>query len=299
MGKVVFVRFYYLLIAGISPFIVYFFPSMMAYLIDWSIKEHRLPRRSNRLVAGKNVLEDFSVFNFDACTFDEVNLVMRGEGLNKGLDRSLPTFFVNPYIHNLKNFEQPWFCTSDRLVLDAYFGNPETQFHKRFFHGEYYNALFNMPLANWNQDLALLDSQKDSLLKARDAMLQARFGKKRKQFQSQLVLHKYRGCNVQVGSGILAVIGLLERSRKVNVYGWDGFIDDNLPSGYVACIWSMWRTFFDFHPGSRFAAIMINWHYAYRLLNELPVDRLNVSGRVNQLKDKHSLFEKISKVFYR
>ena len=38
--------------------------------------------------------------------------------------------------------------------------------------------------------------------------------------------HKYDGYNIQIGSGIISVISLLNLS-KVNVYGWDAFVNKN------------------------------------------------------------------------
>ena len=98
-----------------------------------------------------------------------------------------------------------------------------------------------------------------------------------------LCAHQYKGENIQIGSGILCVMAMLKLSNKVNVYGWDAFLDNEFPKGFWSQTMKLWSNFNDFHPGSRFSAIVLNWIFAYRLINEFDLNRLIVHGKVSKI----------------
>ena len=95
--------------------------------------------------------------------------------------------------------------------------------------------------------------------------------------------HRFKGYNIQIGSGILSIISLLHLSKKVNVYGWDGFLNYNFPNSFYRQSYKLWSSFSDFHPISRFSAIVFNWIYAHRLINHFKSDRLFVQGQLNHI----------------
>ena len=92
---------------------------------------------------------------------------------------------------------------------------------------------------------------------------------------------------------------MLNISKKVNVYGWDAFLNDDFPRGFWSQTMRLWSNFNEFHPGSRFAAIVLNWIYAYRLINEFDSKRLTVNGNVRRISKLNWVEKYLFKIIYK
>lgn len=289
---------YFTVLKLLTPLFILLFPSYISTFLDFGRQNRRLPKRNERITKKDNVLDEFDFFNFDTPQFEEVNIVMRGS-LEKINDPHLPTFFINSYKTIPVQFTNVFSVTADRLIFKAMMGDPENDFYKRFTQN--YKKIYVMPLINLVNKLKESNSYIENKPKQFREIIE-----KHKQdidykgeFNSVLCVHPFKGANIQVGSGILSVIAMLKLSKKVNIYGWDAFLDDEFPRGFWSQTMKLWSDFEEFHPGSRFAAIVLNWIYAYRLINEFDSTRLTVHGRVNEVAKLRWIKKYLFKVIYK
>lgn len=285
---------YFYILKLITPFLLIFSPELLSWLTHFNSRIRRLPSLKERISKEKNPLDEFIFYDDSKKKFDEVNIVMRGENF-ENLNSSLPTFFINTYSEK-KNFPNRYYATTDRLMFRAMMGKPENQFLERFNYDDPDKKFFYFmpkgPLVKENE------LHNTSINKA---IINEKFKNIKKKLSYKLdynlcvCSHKYDGYNIQIGSGIISVISLLNLSKKVNVYGWDAFVNKKLPKSFLQQSYKLWSPFDDFQPLSRFSAIVLNWIYAHRLINYFSTDRLIVYGRVNEV----SRLEWVEKYLYK
>jgi dTDP-4-dehydrorhamnose reductase len=291
---------YFMLVKILTPFLILTIPSFISWFLDFGKKHRRLPARQDRIKKKENVLDEFIFFNYDSLQFDEVNICMRGS-IDNVKNPNLPTFFINPYKSIPSIFKDKYYVTSDRLIFKAIMGYPDNNFYKRFNKNIDGKTMYVMPYGEWLKNSNLEDcSDENKELKLKEVVKSHKdtMGYDGKYF-STICAHKYKGGNIQIGSGILCVLSTLQLSKKVNVYGWDAFLDDDMPNGFIRQTMKLWSKFDDFHPGSRFSAIVLNWIYAYRLINEFDSTRLTVHGRVNEVSKLRWIKKYLFKVIYK
>ena len=297
--KPIFLLYFYSL-KILMPLLILFFPSYISTFLDLSRRNRRLPKKNERITKKDNVLDEFDFFNFDTPHFEEINIVMRGEP-NRIKDASLPTFFVNSYKPLSSKFINPYCVTSDRLIFKAMMGKPENEFYKRFTLNNKHKKLYVMPLITLVSKLKKNNYSAKEYSKKFEELVQ----KYKKdigfdgKYNSLICIHPFKGTNIQIGSGILCVIAMLKISKKVNVYGWDAFLNDDFPKGFWSQTMKLWSNFNEFHPGSRFAAIVLNWIYAYRLINEFDSKRLTVNGNVRKISKLDWVEKYLFKIIYK
>jgi hypothetical protein len=223
---------------------------------------------------------------------------MRGDHSKDNIDTNLPTFFVNPKDINTDLYKNPWLCTSDLVHLQAMLGQINNKFSGRYNFTSPIPIIYNAPRAKWNKNLNMQMN-----LSAIDKKLKNRVYNETeytgKNFYANLMLHRFDGPNIQIGSGVLSILCLLQRSNKVNVYGWDCYLDGDLPTSYRLQVYKLWTTFVADHPGSRFASCLCDWLYAYRFMSEITKERLVIYGRINKVSKLNWIKSKLFRVFYK
>jgi len=291
---------YFFILKALSPFLILIAPSFISWFFDFGRRHRRLPSRQERIEKKESILDEFVFFNYDSPQFEEVNIVLRGDA-NDVKNIGLPTFFINPHDSiPIVDYDR-YYVTSDRLIFKAMMGFPDSDFYKRFDRGFSDTNVYVMPYGLWLKEFILEGSlKKKQLLKLKDLV------ESRKDilgfnhnYISIVCGHRYQGENIQIGSGILCIISMLKLSRKVNVYGWDSFLEDKMPKSFFGQTMKLWSNFDDFHPGSRFSASVLNWIYAYRLINEFDRSRLVVHGKVRQVAQFRWVEKYLFKVIYK
>jgi dTDP-4-dehydrorhamnose reductase len=291
---------HFVLVKALTPFLILTVPSFISWFLDFGSKYRRLPGRHERIKKKESVLDEFNFFNYDSIQYDEVNICMKGESENV-MNFDLPTFFVNPHKRTLDKFKDRYYVTSDRLIFKAMMGYPDNNFYKRYNRSVDDKIMFIMPhnplLSSYylndhpkeNSELELkriVERHKDSISYSGRQL-------------TAICSHKYKGSNIQIGSGILCILSMLQLSKKVNVYGWDAFIDGDMPNGFIGQTMKLWSKFHVAHPGSRFSAIVFNWIYSYRLINEFDSNRLTVHGKVDKVSKLKWIKKHLFKVIYK
>jgi hypothetical protein len=279
--KIKLLYFYFLKFT--TPVFLVISPELLCWLTHFNSRVRRLPNLNDRIIKETNPLNEFIFYSEDINKFEEVNIVMRGKNF-ENFDSSLPTFFINTR-ETKKNFSDDYYyATSDRTYFDAMIGKPMSKDLEIFNYNDkskkiYYFMSLGSGIQNLNLDNPLLKNEL-SFNKLKD--LKNSIGKNLN-FKLCVCSHRFKGYNIQIGSGILSIISLLHLSKKVNVYGWDGFLNYNFPNSFYRQSYKLWSSFSDFHPISRFSAIVFNWIYAHRLINHFKSDRLFVQGQLNHI----------------
>ena len=291
-------RLYFYFLRFISPFLIILSPEILSWLTHFNSKYRRLPSVQDRIKMKINPLDEFVFYSENKNKFNEVNIIMRGE-YYENIDTSIPTFFINTY-SSKKNFPNHYYATTDRLMFKAMMGEPENKFLECFNYDDT-NKLFYyfMPIGPLVENLELNKNNLDYKM----SLKKINSIKKSLNYQSSYSLcvcsHIYKGHNIQIGSGIISVISLLNISDKVNVYGWDSFLKDEMPNNYYKQSQKLWSDFSEFQPISRFAAIVLNWIYAHRLINYFPSSRLVVHGKVSKVSKLDWVEKYLYKIIYK
>lgn len=289
---------YSYLIKLLTPFLIIMSPSFLSWLTHFNSNLRRFPTFKDRIKKTKNPLDEFIFYSESNKRFDEVNMVMRGQYSEK-INKELPTFFIN-INQPQKDFPIRYYSSSDRLKFKAMMGDPERiedqcldydDKEKKFY---YFIAI--SPL------IEKLNLNKENLspdFVARKITELKKILNFKPDYKLCVCCHKFNGLNIQVGSGILALISILNISKKVNVYGWDSFLNEDLKNSFFQQTFKLWSPFKDHQPVSRFAANVFNWIYAHRLINYFTTDRLIVHGRVRKVANLEWIEKRLYKMVYK
>lgn len=290
---------YFYFLKFFTPIFLIISPEFLCWLTHFNSKVRRLPNLNDRIIQETNPLNEFIFYSEVVNKFEEVNIVMRGKNF-ENLDTSLPTFFINTRQAKKKLYDNHYYATSDRTYFDAMMGRPKSKDLEIFNYNDKFKKIYYfMSLGSGIQNLGLdkpsLNNEL-SLKKLKD--LKSSIGKDLN-FRLCVCSHRFKGYNIQIGSGILSIISLMHLSKKVNVYGWDGFLSDNFPNSFYRQSYKLWSSFSEFHPISRFSAIVFNWIYAYRLINYFKSDRLIVHGQLNSIAKLKWVEKYLYKMIYK
>ncbi len=99
------------------------------------------------------------------------------------------------------------------------------------------------------------------------------------------------------GSFLPAICALSYFAEKINVYGWDFYLDESVEN------MSYWKLFFKmykykadvYRSKNHFESALINFYYAYQL-SKLP--NINIHSYMGKLDRHHKLIEKIERVLF-
>ena len=102
-----------------------------------------------------------------------------------------------------------------------------------------------------------------------------------------------------IGSAVTAIFFLGNHSKKVNVYGWDHYLDDEVEKlNYFQALYNMafkapsgpWDKRFKFV----FAEAIWNWFYASRLEGDR---KYKIFSNLSNISKQRSILKKINRIF--
>jgi len=260
------------------PRLAYFFSS-----------RRELPDKKQRFPKSFNPLDDFKLHTDMSDTFpymEEISIVMRGRSFDRKLLPSLkrPIFLQN-WVDEPRIIEDVpqikgkdiYYISADQRVISLMNEKGQVPITKVGY------IWFDDKGEIVKDDLVLRDGIKDVFSNGKN--------------YSIVVSHRSNHLAPPM-STVVCIAALCEFAEKINIYGWDQFLDfEPAKHGY-------WKTLFGLtrprlkhmlpRPGYTEAAVY-NWHYAYRFC-ELPF--INIHGRLNQLRYHPKIMKKIEKVFY-
>lgn len=260
-------------------------PWSLSFFVGNRSQYRRLPRTNERISPSDCCLNDFLFFDFQFTKFDEVNLVLRGSSLDhRKINKQLPTFFVNVQDVSLVGaYANYYLLTGDLRVLARHLG-----WHG-FDHYAEGGGRHKVCYVAGMDDLVEINThsskftQSDIVKKIKSRLEQNRMDVLFTNFQVMGGIKNRFGIrNFQIGSGLAALVALLNLSNKVNVYGWDQYLDNDPPpdyAGQVKCLCQKKNLVM-----SNIITSLINWIYAFRVLKELP-QRVTIDGYIVNVKE--------------
>ena len=119
-------------------------------------------------------------------------------------------------------------------------------------------------------------------------------------YQKINIVHKSQTKNLQLGSSIPCVFVLSKIAKKINIYGWDIYLN-TMPKKTKNIFYNVSKLFsksgtYRYDIYSNFAMGILNSYYAYRLNQN---NNIFINGYISYFFDKKSILNKISKIIYK
>jgi hypothetical protein len=227
---------------------------------------------NEKLTKTKNLFDDFVISIDGIDSYDEVNIVIRGSSFQcSDLDKSVPTFFHQ--ISNVCNVDNPLYSAGDI-------------------------GTFNKMKEDGKEPIIFFGSEEEATVESdrySKVIVTSKINKNKNTIKQKVL---------SIQSALPVIIGLCIISKKVNVYGWDMYLDDSLKNmSYLQVL-----KYLASKGGTRVTGInyrrrvcslfarFINLYYAYRLM-ELP--NVFIRSRLSGIDRHKKLINKIENMIYR
>jgi hypothetical protein len=266
-----------------------------SYIYLLSKKKFTVPK-SHRWKENINPEDDWLFYRSRKNKFFEANIILRGNSVKENSDKinyDIPTFFVN--FHEKLDSKPNFFgltCRSPNYFLDKNLGN-----YIQINTGLISNST-GKPI--WNQSK---NSIKNFDNKYKDII---------EEISTNAVVHKYNfeKLNLDFGSGLLSIALIGSIFKKVNVYGWDYYINQDIInlnfSEIFSILFNRHSLVFlekkenkknlparDISVKRKFFATIINWYYANRFSL---THKYNIESFIKKIGKKKKLINKIEKI---
>jgi hypothetical protein len=237
-----------------------------------------LPIGDERIKETPSVFDDFLVQISGIKKIDEINIVMHGKSLEKyekSIDYSLPTFYVNFYGHHRSKIQQ-----NNSNIINI---TGDSRVYK-IMKGE-----TNKPIIFISMDKSKSSIQPykgSSKIYSKDALIC---------FVSPLITLE----GMQFGSGLGTIVALKKISNKINIYGWDNYLDKDIRElsliQYISYLHSIPKS-----PYYRRLYLMtekvVNLVYAYRIASN---DKIKIYSYLTGISDSKDLYFKYRSFIYK
>ncbi len=226
---------------------------------------------NDKLIKTNNLFDDFIIHTNNIGFYNEVNIVIRGKSFQcSDLDMSIPTFLHQ--IDNICNVDSPSYTAGDVVT-----------FEKMKEDGKEPIIFFGAK--------GMVSTDDDSY---KEVNVDSKLNKNK-------IISKQRFLDAQ--SALPTIIGLCSVSKKINIYGWDMALDDNLKNmSYLQVL-----KYLTMRVETRVAGVkyrtsisflfskFINLYYAYRLM-KLP--NVFIYSRLSGVYKHKRLISKIESMIY-
>ena len=294
----------------ISSYQIKYFP-LLTYKF---VGKGRLPTKKNRINETENPCNDFSFKDFDEINEndknEEINIILKGisNENKKNINKSLLTYIVNMnYNKTFYDFQNITHISSDKGTVNGWLG---------LNGGRYgYQKTKNKVIYLIGDTLSLDELNNKS---RNDVYRQFDF-KSNFQVQKQqldklhiaAMKHKINISQNSMGSGLWAIIYLINRYKKLNIYGWDQYRETAIQkisiTGFIREIWDA----IDFFqksirtkegkpaPKKFFCSILISYIYTFQILtNKHFIKKITVHGHVSSINLISPIMMKLKKIIY-
>ena len=293
----------------ISPYQFKFFPSLTHKLVG----KGRLPSSKNKINETNNPCDDFLFKDFDLVNKndrnEEINIILKGlNNSSKKIDKTLTTYIVNMnYDKFFYDFENVIQITSDQSVANGWIGLPGGRYD--------YNKSQNKVIFLIGNTLSIndiKDKSKSDILKLFNFKSNLKIKPKDiNRLHISAMKHKVNISDHPMGSGMWAIIYLLNRYKMINIYGWDQYRQTPIQKlslvDFVREIWSTIDAYLKSErtkegipsPKKFFCSILISYIYTFKILtNKVIKKRIVVNGYVSNISLITPIMTKLKKIIY-
>lgn len=291
----------FLIIDRISFFlaliIFHFFPKYL-YLLYCNGKHGKyIINSKQRWVFNQNIENDWIFNKKPKKIFDEINIIGKGNSIHDYLTKinpELPTFQVNVYEKlplniNYMGLAFTWLQAEKNAIRE-----------KLFEKGLYTTIVCRTGDVSYVKTENVSWTKKGGVYTKPGTKINSETMSKINELCDYGVTHirYYSGFGFPSGHVLCAIILLGALSNKVNIYGWDQYLEKNLNS------YNYWEALFALSGSKRklygpnlkvgLASSLVNWYYASKL-SELP--KYQIHSRLTSINHQKKILEKINKVF--
>ena len=275
---------------SIGIFIFTFFPRYIYLLLGT-----RIIKKKDRWNKG-NPEENWIFSEEPKEVFEEINIICRGNSLEKyagKIDKNLTTFFVNYGIDSYNRFPE--------LKKIPYFGITAD------------NAIQNKILKSGLSPIICLieGMRRNKIIKwdtnnensKENFKLSEKISKQLNLIKSKKIVHfkeTSEDIRFSLGSAVLAIFFLGRHSKKVNIYGWDHYLDDEVNKlGYIQSLYNMATKAPSGPWGKRFKYVFAesiwNWHYAYQLSKN---KKYRIFSYLANIESQKNILVRMNRIFF-
>jgi hypothetical protein len=193
------------ILSSISLLVLFFNPKFFSSITRLAYKgdiQKLVPALNERIVPMKNPIDEFEIVVNGIKKLDEVNIIMRGSSFNifgDCIDYSLPTFYLNYYEGEIVESKSPIFITADRRIYNIIKKNKKDD-----------PVIFISPFDHMKSDQPHKGNHE--IFNNFDLS----------------VFCKHVCGGLELGSGLAAISVIKSVSNKVNIYGWDSYLDKDV-----------------------------------------------------------------------
>lgn len=280
----------------ISLFTFHFFPQHLHLLY----KGKYIVNREQRWEATKNVEDDYIINKKPIKMFDEINILGKGHSLKEHLSKintKIPTFHVNFY-------EKLPFSGN---YMGINFSEDQVKklipLKKLFEKGLYPIIVCKMGRVPYSKSDNIFWAKKSKVYTKPRAKVDPDRLKMMNELSDFGITHcrSYTKFNFMDGAVLPTIILLGLLSNKVNVYGWDHYLEKNANSySYYEALFKILKGIPNRGLYTRLRhflpSALINIYYASKLLEN---PKYRIYSRLSSIKHHKRILEKIEKVFLR
>jgi len=248
-----------------------------------------------------NIENDFILNKTPKKIFEEINIVCKGDSIHKYISKinlDLPTFQVNVYDKLPLETEYlgltfTWTQAEKSVVADKLF---EKGLSPILVCRSGYVSRDNLKNVSWTKKSGIYSKPGTKIDTKKKDMLN--------ELSDYGVTHIrcYSGFDITIGGVLQAAMMLSPLSEKINIYGWDHYLEKNASDyGYYEGLFHALRAMpkkYRLLYGTRYkvslSGSLINWFYISKMLG-LP--KYKIFGRVSSINQQKKILKKIDQVF--
>jgi hypothetical protein len=251
------------------------YPKSFGYVANFVYRKVKIcPVGEDLIEETENVFDDFIVQVSGIKQLDEINIIMKGKSFEQyknNVDFSLPTFYINFVDNEINN---------GHIHIAA---DPNS---------------YNLKRDNPNSAVICMGSDIEFCMKTRYNQGKS-FIYKEDEPLVACVVHKSGFRGLQAGTGLASIVLLNSIAKKLNVYGWDSYLNNDIGSmttfEYLSYLKSVPNNFFHRHI-LLITEKVLNFIYAYRISF---CEHINIYSYLSSVNAKKDMYKKYRSTLYR
>lgn len=263
--------------------LIYVSPNCAGFFLA---EENRgIPKKKNRILRKKSVFDDWKYKYNGETIFDEINIIVRGLANYESIENcEIPSFFINFYSIPKNLFVETYGVTSDR---NEFIGMHSAGVDSIIFTGQFD------------------DKEKNKFIEIKN-INDEKLNSKLKNFAKKSSVKLKCDQDLSAGSANSAIFALNKISKKINIYGWNNYLIQNinelstLEALFALCLRPKYLNMLNLEinrtPRYKFISPSIfNFHYSYMLHFE---KHIKIHGNLSGIYKHHKIIKKIQNLIY-
>ena len=261
--------------------------------------DRKLPAKNERMRKTNNILDDLVIIDDGGFNADEVNLIMRGKSFNFERSNMRENVYLlngaSPKYHN-QHGENTRNCSNKKVLRTVNF--PVTYvtcdgFHAAICMDNHVPMVFIDGVVRIDGEF--LSQTEFSTKRGNIKEIEKYCSDRRDSFLIK-AYHKNKCSTIMIGSGLFAALALSKLARKLNILGWDFYMESSPKHlNHKQALKALYNKELDKRLCGLFELTLTHWLFASRLKE---LDHVDIHGHLNDVSYHPKLISKISRVYY-